>query len=250
MFLNSSSAERLEPVLEKGDFQRNEPKKNNLNYSINFANEDLPLHDPKVAARMKKTLNRFEYENLQTRVLHLKASKWFPIIEPILRRYNIPEDFKYIPLVESGLKSGTSHKGASGYWQFMPQTARTFGLKVEGDIDERQNVHKSTVAACKYLRALYNEFNNWTLVAAAYNIGENKLWSQIRRQKHRNYFRMKLNRETATYVYKLVSVKEIIEKPGKYGYLPPGKRRLLAKAEFINPEFRHSTILTLQQMQN
>jgi soluble lytic murein transglycosylase-like protein len=142
----------------------------------------------------------------------------FPIMEPILVAYGIPKDFKYIPLVESGFKSGTSHKGASGAWQFMPQTARSFGLKVNSTIDERQQLAKSTVAACKYLRLLYKEFNSWTLVAAAYNIGENKLKRIIRKQDHANYFRLKLNPETASYVYKLVAMKEIIENPTRYGY--------------------------------
>ncbi|HEY1025670.1 MAG TPA: lytic transglycosylase domain-containing protein [Sphingobacteriaceae bacterium] len=183
-----------------------------------FANEAVPAKNPKVAYRMERILEAHNYDNLQTHKLHRKAAEWFPVIEPILRSYGIPEDFKYVPLVESGLKSGTSPKGASGYWQFMPATARHFGLRVDGKVDERQNVRKSTVAACKYIRSLYSEFGSWTLVAAAYNIGETRLKRHMSRQDEDNYFKMKLNRETATYVYKLVSMKEIIENPLTHGY--------------------------------
>ncbi len=201
---------------------------------FSFANEKVPLKNKKVAWKMDKYLKKNSFEHIQTDRLHHKAREWFPVIEPILERYGIPEDFKYIPLVESGLLGGTSHKGASGYWQFMPQTARTYGLKVNRDIDERKDLRKSTFAACRYLKALHQEFKNWTLVAAAYNIGENSLKQHIYNQGHRNYFKMRLNRETASYVYKLVSMKEIIEKPSKYGY-SERHRTLLAKKDASAP---------------
>lgn len=192
--------------------------------SLSFADETLPVADELVAIRIKRMLKSYGHKNLQTYKLHRQAAQLFPIMEPILEQYGIPEDFKYIPLVESGLKGGTSHKGASGLWQFMPETARGFGLKVNGTVDERQQVKKSTIAACKYLKSLYKEFNDWTLVAAAYNIGGNKLKRKIYQQDQDNYFRMKLNPETAIYVYKLVAMKEIIENPSLHGYhkaVPP-----------------------------
>ncbi len=222
--------------------------------SLNFANESLPLGDDQVKWRMNKMLKAHNYENLQTSQLHRKAAQWFPLIEPILKAYGIPEDFKYVPLVESGLKSGTSPKGASGYWQFMPQTARGLGLRVNGNVDERQQLQKSTVAACKYLKSLFRELNNWTLVAAAYNIGEGGLKRQISRQNQDNYFKMKLNRETASYVYKLISMKEIIENPALYGYTTK-HRKLLADIDIrprvkypeFNPIIEHNaTIMGLQ----
>src|SRR5690606_5031247 len=121
--------------------------------------------------------------------------------------------------VESGFTSGTtSRRGASGYWQFMPNTAKAFGLQVDDVVDERQDVEKSTIAAAKYLKSLYGEFNSWTLVAAAFNIGEGNLLRAINRQNEDNYFRLKLNRETGSYLYKLISVKEIIEHPTRHGY--------------------------------
>ncbi|HTM98252.1 MAG TPA: lytic transglycosylase domain-containing protein [Pedobacter sp.] len=185
---------------------------------LEFANENLPLGDTKVAGKMKRILASYGYQNLQTNRLHRKAAEWFPIIEPILAIYGIPNDFKYMPLVESGLQSGTSPKGAAGFWQFMPGTARTYGLKVNSQIDERKNLRKSTIAACKYMKELYGIFNNWTLVAAAYNVGDVHLKRQINKQNQDNYFKMKLNRETGGYVYKLISVKEILENPVRNGY--------------------------------
>ncbi|MET4545131.1 membrane-bound lytic murein transglycosylase D [Pedobacter africanus] len=193
---------------------------------LNFAEESLPLGDTKVERKMKKTLAAHYFSNLQTNSLHRKAAEWFPIIEPILAAYGIPEDFKYVPLVESGLDGGTSPKGAAGFWQFMPGTARMYGLKVNSKVDERKNLRKSTVAAAKYIKELYSIFDSWTLVAAAYNVGDSHMKRQINRQHQDNYFKMKLNRETGGYVYKLISMKEIMEDPVRYGYRAP--RALLA----------------------
>jgi len=185
---------------------------------LEFAEETLPIGDTKVNTKMKKTLASFSYGNLQTNRLHLKAAEWFPVIEPILAAYGIPNDFKYIPLVESGLRAGVSPKGAAGIWQFMPGTARMYGLKVNKKVDERYNLKKSTIAAAKYIKELYEIFDSWTLVAAAYNVGDTHMRKQINRQKQDNYFKMKLNRETGVYVYKLISMKEILENPKRNGY--------------------------------
>jgi membrane-bound lytic murein transglycosylase MltF len=197
--------------------------------TLSFANESLPLGDKQIKLKMNAILSAHSYEALQTSKLHRKAEIWFPIIEPILKQYGIPADFKYVPLVESGLQGGTSPKGASGYWQFMPQTARDFGLRVNSDVDDRQNIRKSTIAAARYIKSLYREFDSWTLAAAAYNIGEGSLKRQMYKQSQDNYYKMKLNRETASYVYKLISMKEIIENPTRYGYNNRASR-LLANA--------------------
>ncbi|WP_243837324.1 lytic transglycosylase domain-containing protein [Mucilaginibacter gilvus] len=185
---------------------------------FSFANEALPLNDKRVDLKLKKSITKNRFRNVQSNILHSKADKLFPIIEPILKAYGIPEDFKFVPLVESGLCEGTSPKGARGIWQFMPGTARSYGLKVRDGIDERLNVRKSTIAACRYIKELYGEFNSWTLAAAAYNNGSIKLARAINKQNEDNYFRMSLNRETGSYVYKLIAMKEIINKPRKYGY--------------------------------
>ena len=201
---NSTKTEAEEPVFSIAQLE--------------FAEETLPIGDTKVNSKMKRTLASFSYGNLQTTRLHRKAAEWFPVIEPILDAYGIPNDFKYIALVESGLRGGVSPKGAAGYWQFMPGTARMYGLKVNNKVDERYNLKKSTAAAAKYLKELYSVFDSWTLVAAAYNVGDGHMKRQINRQKQDNYFKMKLNRETGAYVYKLISVKEILENPKRNGY--------------------------------
>jgi membrane-bound lytic murein transglycosylase D len=192
--------------------------KNDAATDYSFANEALPVHDASVNRKMRRSLMQHDYKNVQSNILHIKAERLFPVIEPILRLYGIPDDFKYLPLVESGLNEGKSPKGAAGLWQFMPGTARTYGLKVGKGVDERTNVRKSTIAACKYIKELYGQFNSWTLAAAAYNNGEIKLAKAMRKQSEGNYFHMNLNRETGSYVYNLVAMKEIIAKPERYGY--------------------------------
>ena len=183
-----------------------------------FANEALPINDAIVNRRMQRSLLLHNYKYVHSNILQNKAARLFPLIEPILRAYGIPDDFKYLSLVESGFGEGTSSKGARGLWQFMPGTARTYGLKVGKGVDERTNVRKSTIAACKYIKELFVEFNSWTLAAAAYNNGEIKMEKAINRQNEDNYFRMHLNRETAAYVYNLIAMKAIICQPEKYGY--------------------------------
>ncbi|MBC7416579.1 MAG: lytic transglycosylase domain-containing protein [Pedobacter sp.] len=185
---------------------------------LSFANETLPLGDKKVELKMKKSLTAHKYENTQTYRLQKRAKEWFPIIEPILRRFKVPNDFKYMALVESGYKSGVSSKGAAGVWQFMPATARSYGLQVGKGADERYDLRKSTIAACKYLNEMHGTLKSWTLVAAAYNVGDSRIKKRINKQNQDNYFKLKLNGETGIYVYKLISMKQIIEHPARYGY--------------------------------
>jgi membrane-bound lytic murein transglycosylase D len=202
---------------------------NNYYEELNFASELIPLESKKVEAKMKKSLKRHSYNHMQTFKLHQRAEVWFPIIEPILKKYGIPEDFKYIPLIESGMERGQySPKGAAGLWQFMPQTGRDYGLTVSNNIDERMNVRMSTIAAAKYIKELHKQFNSWTLAAAAYNGGEGRMWRQIKAQQQDNYFKLKLNYETGVYVYSLISMKEVIEHPEKHGYKIQNARKLLA----------------------
>ena len=187
--------------------------------SLTFANEIVPANDKSVRSKLGKYLAKFSFKKVGSHEMHKKADKYLPKISKILNSYGIPEDFKYIPIVESGLSPAvTSHKGAGGYWQFMPATARLYGLKVNGKVDERKDIVKSTHAAARYIKDLYEEFGDWTLVAAAYNVGGGRLKSSMRRQNNDNYYKLKLNPETGSYVYKIISVKEVIENPKMYGY--------------------------------
>lgn len=252
--LNSFSQKVILPF----QFQKEENTKSSPKLkipSLKFSNESLPKGKV-FALKIKRYLLAHSYKRIQTTKLHRKADLWFPVIVPILKSYGIPEDFKYMPLVESGLASGTSPKGASGYWQFMPGTARNYGLRVNSEIDERQNMRKSTIAACKYLRELHGIFNSWTLAAAAYNIGEVKLLRQMARQGQRNYYKMKLNGETASYVYKLIAMKEIIENPLKHGFVRRSKELLAeqkaveSKPYVIDPKVEASALKALSILQN
>lgn len=220
--INDPLREALKASMEKKmieDLSSPEKLKEVYMNSISFADEALPVEKPSVKGKLEKYLARFSFKKQQSYGLHQKADQHLPQIAKILKSYGIPEDFKYIPLVESGMDPGVkSVKGAGGYWQFMPQTARLYGLKVNGKIDERRNLTKSTHAAAKYLKSLYAEFGDWTLVAAAYNVGGGSLKSSMRRQGIDNYYELKLNSETGSYVYKLVSIKEVIENPNYYGY--------------------------------
>jgi membrane-bound lytic murein transglycosylase D len=184
----------------------------------NFADEAMPVANKKVNKKFRVSLWRHSFSNIGSALLQKKASKLFPVIEPILRVYGIPDDFKYIPLLETGLRDGVSPKGAAGVWQFMPQTARDYGLRVGKGKDERLNLRKSTIAACKYLKELYGEFNSWTLAAAAYNGGSPRVHKAIAKRNQHSYYHLTLNRETASYVYKLIAIKEVVSKPVTYGY--------------------------------
>lgn len=192
-----------------------EAKKNKVDdfYSqISFAEEAIPLENDVVKQRLDKYLRRFAYLKRPNQHIHKRADQMLPKIEKILTSYGVPADFKYIAVVESSLNpKTTSHKGAGGYWQFMPATARLYGLKVNAQIDERRDLVKSTHAAAQYLSSLYNEFGDWTLVAAAYNVGNGSLRASLRRQKKDNYYDLKLNSETAAFVYKIISMKTILE---------------------------------------
>lgn len=213
--------------LEKADIRPVE----NPSYlnSLHFANEFPPLEDKQIRKKMLSHLHSFSHKRQNSNRIHELAVNSLPAVESILAHYGIPSDFKYVPLVESRFtKDVTSPKGASGYWQFMPETARAFGLKVNDEVDERQDLVKSTHAAAKYLKALYREFDNWALVAAAYNVGSGNLRKAIKAQGEDNYFRLKLNRETSAYVYNLIAMKEIIEHPVIHGYTAP--EALLAQA--------------------
>jgi hypothetical protein len=212
-------------VIEQAIEQHN---KEEFYASLSFANETLPMTDKKVERRINRVLDNFSYSKLGTHKLHNLSENWFKTIEPILKKHGIPEDFKYVPLVESGLKQGVSSKGATGYWQFMPNTARRYGLTIDSAIDERKNLAKSTEAACQYIRELYRQFGSWTLAAAAYNVGEGSLRRSMTAQKEDNYYLLSLNAETAAYIYRIISMKEIIENPTQYGYRAP-KKGLLAE---------------------
>jgi hypothetical protein len=135
-----------------------------------------------------------------------------------LKKNNIPEDMKYLCVIESGLTNATSPANAQGFWQFISSSGKTYGLAIDDDVDMRNDLEASTEAACKYLRSLYNRFHSWTAAAAAYNCGENGLARRMASQNTNNYYDLRLNTETGRYVYRILAMKQIMQHPQQYGY--------------------------------
>lgn len=199
----------------------------NMNYKVfsiripknlNFADEKVPITDFSVREAVEKELIINTYWQSQSLLLHKRANRWFPLIEPILKKNNIPEDFKYIALIESQLTNVVSPQGATGFWQLVEPTAKGYGMEITEEVDERYNVQKSTEAACKYFKEAYKQFNNWTLVAASYNLGMGGIQNQLDKQKVESYYDLLLTDETARYVFRILAMKEIISRPKVYGF--------------------------------
>jgi membrane-bound lytic murein transglycosylase D len=147
-----------------------------------------------------------------------RAKRAFAVIEPVLKQNGIPDDFKYLAVIESGLMNVVSPAGAKGIWQFMPETAREIGLEVNENIDERYHLEKSTEAACTYFLKAKEKFGNWTLTAAAYNAGSAGIQKQMEFQKVSNYYDLLLNEETSRYVFRILALKQIMKNPKQYGF--------------------------------
>ena len=187
--------------------------------NMNFCGEKVDLKSEDIWERMDKELLKNIYWQSNTMLYLKRANKFFPIIEPILKANNIPDDFKYLAVIESGLEDVISPSGAAGFWQILKGTAKEYGLEVNPAIDERYNLEKSTLIACRYLQKAYGKFGSWTLAAASYNKGQNGVKRLIEKQGTNNYYNLYLNSETSRYVFRIIAVKEILENPKKYGFI-------------------------------
>lgn len=187
---------------------------------IYFCGEAVPIDNSYVSRQWMRTLMQCQSQREELYIIRKRAAVFFPVIDPILRKFDIPSDFRYIPLAESALVNDcVSPKGASGYWQMMPQTARDLGLIVNGDVDERYDLARSTAAVCRLLRDLHHELGSWALVAAAYNGGLGHVQRSMIQQRENNYFSLKLYRETSTYLYRVLAYKELLTNPQQYKML-------------------------------
>lgn len=186
--------------------------------SIIFATENIPLKslDVKEGLDRELVVNNFWHSN--TFFYFKRAYRWFPLMEKILNKEGVPTDFLYLAVIESGLIQATSPSGAKGFWQFMPTTAKDYGLEVNAYIDERMHIAKSTRAACKYLKKAYDKLGSWVLAAAGYNRGVYGISSAMDTQEVDNFFDLRLNEETSRYVYRILALKLIMETPEKYGF--------------------------------
>ena len=185
---------------------------------LEFSGESVPLNIPDIKERMDRELLVNTYWQSNGFLMFKRAHKYFPIIEPILESYGVPDDFKYLAMIESGLQNVTSPAGAKGFWQIMKSTGREYGLEINSNVDERYNLILSTKAACEYLIKAKKKYGSWTLSAAAYNAGMNRISSELERQAVDNYYDMLLGQETGRYIFRIVAVKEITNNPKKYGF--------------------------------
>jgi len=186
---------------------------------LTFCNEKVPLYEPDVKERLEREL-LVSLQNSDDVILWLKrANRYFPYIEKVLRDNRLPDDLKYIVIVESALKPlAASHKGAVGFWQFIESTGNKYRMTINDDIDERRNFFVSTDAAIAYLKDLRLIFDSWTLAAAAYNMGEDGLKTEMLMQRVNTYYQLHLNQETQRYIFRILAAKIILSDPQKYGF--------------------------------
>ncbi len=216
------------PHSENGDAEKEEFKdKVTKDYNVyalpmpenlNFAGERVPIEDPDIYERMDRELLVNTYWQSNALLLMKRANKYFPVIEPILKEYGIPDDFKYVALIESGLTQAVSPARATGVWQLMEGTGKDLKLEINSNVDERYHVEKSTHAAAQYLLRSKRQFGSWTMAAAAYNAGNLGVSRQVDRQGVSGYYDLLLNEETGRYVFRILALKEIMSNPKKYGF--------------------------------
>ncbi|MGB4970429.1 MAG: lytic transglycosylase domain-containing protein [Saprospiraceae bacterium] len=186
--------------------------------SYDFAGEAIPMDYFDITERLERELLLNTYQHSST-ILHLKlAMRFFPLFEKVFKEQGVPDDMKYLAVAESSLRNAVSSAGAKGMWQFKEEAAKELDLDINAFVDERNNPEKATLAACKYLKKQKERFGNWTLAAAAYNMGPTALQRALNEQKETNYFDLNLSEETNRYVFRIIAIKEIMKNPEKFGF--------------------------------
>ena len=222
LFYNAVSPDKVDVINDNDQTNTHENykiKALELPKNINLAGERVPLEIPDVKERMDRELLVNTYWQSNGLLLMKRANKYFPIIEPLLKKYGLPDDFKFLALAESGFTDETSTAGAAGMWHFMKKTGREFGLEINNNVDERYHIEKSTKVAAEYLIKSKERFGSWTLAAAAYNAGNYGVAKRLETQQVSNYYDALLPDETERYVFRILALKEIINNPKKYGFL-------------------------------
>ena len=185
---------------------------------VTFAGEKMPLDNFDTRESLEREILISAYRHSSTLLIIMRANRYLPIIEKVLKENNIPDDFKYLVAAESEYSNMVSPAGATGFWQIMPETGREEGMEVNTVVDERYDVEKSTQFACDYIRRSYEKFGSWTMAAASYNGGRGGIEEQIKTQRQNNYYDLLLNEETARYIFRVVAYKIVISDPQKYGF--------------------------------
>jgi hypothetical protein len=217
--VNLKTDKKIQDSVAKGSFVKDYnvyalelPKK------MDFAGEAVPLENPDIRERLDRELLVNTYWQSNGLLMIKRAHKYFPLIEKILKEENVPDDFKYLAVAESGLQQVVSPAGAVGFWQQLDGTAREYGLEVNDNVDERYHIEKETRSACKYLKSAKEKFGTWTLAAAAYNAGRTGIIRQQNRQHVYDYYDLLLNNETERYVFRILAIKEILSHAKEYGF--------------------------------
>lgn len=213
LLINAVPKTPAKEVVEKSD-----GIKRYIPATAEFAGEPAPLNVADVRERFERELIVNANLDATTLLIIKRANRSFPIIEPILAKYGVPDDFKYLAVAESGLLNAVSPAGARGFWQFMEGAGRENGLEINGEVDERYHLEKSTEAACRYLLAAKQKFGTWTMAAASYNGGLAGVGKQVGIQKVSNYYDLLLTDETSRYVFRILALKEIMKNPALYGF--------------------------------
>ena len=193
--------------------------------SVNFAGEKIDLDRYDMRERFDREINSFTYFHATTLMLIKRANRYFPIIEPILKKNNIPDDIKYLAVIESNLDTrAVSPARAAGLWQFIASTGKEHGLEVSGEVDERFHIEKATEAACKYLQRAYNKYGDWASVALSYNAGQGRISGELDKQQADEGLDLWLVEETTRYYFRMLAIKQIFENPQKYGFIINAKQ--------------------------
>ena len=200
--------------------------------TLDFAGESVPLAIPDVRERLERELYVNAYWESNMVLLMKRSSKFLPDMEKWLEAHQIPDDFKYLAIAESGLLNVASPAGARGFWQFMESTAKEYGLEVTKEVDERYHFEKSTLAATRYLKKAHQKFGDWTAVAASYNMGQSGFARRQEEQLNSNYYELYLNEETSRYLFRILAFKVIFENPTAFGF------NLQPEDYYQNPSFR------------
>jgi hypothetical protein len=201
---------------------------------LEFAGERVPMENFDIRESMEREMMVNAFWHSQAFFIIKHANRFFPMIEPILRKHKIPDDFKYLCVAESALQQAVSPAGAVGFWQILATTGRELGLEINNEVDERYHIEKSTEAACKFLQKSYDIFGSWSLAAASYNMGRAGLTKQITKQKSLSYYDLRLSEETTRYLFRILALKLIISNPSKYGFN--------LKEEDLYPPFRYKEV--------
>ena len=187
--------------------------------SVVFAGQKIKFDRADLRERMDRELIAFTYSHNMSTLMIKRANRLFPEVEPILQRMGVPDDLKYLMVIESNLDpQAVSGAGAAGLWQFTQATGRAYGLEVNANIDERYNTVKATEAACRYLLEAYGKYGNWMTVAASYNGGQQGMDRRIEAQHTKNGLDMWLVDETSRYMFRILAAKMMFEDPSKFGF--------------------------------